>query len=167
MARQLDQPDNAYLPGVAWRSRAGEVAGIMQMPGELQPLARAARMRRHEFVRRCWQAGVRVTAGTDGAGLGRLLPGFGLQREIVLLREAGLSPFASLQAATINAARALNLADQIGSIETGKAADFGVWTADPVTTALRPADLDAVVLAGVVHRRDTLAGAFGSAAREG
>lgn len=156
IARQADHPDNAYLPDQARRSRAEEVSPIMQMPDQLRPLARATEVKRHEFVRSCWQAGVRITTGTDGAGLGRLLPGFGLHREIGLLREAGLSPFASLRAATINAAEALNLADQIGSVEAGKTADFSIWTADPLTTHLRPVDLDTVVLGGVVHRPGTL-----------
>jgi imidazolonepropionase-like amidohydrolase len=158
LAQQADHQDNAYLPGEARRSQAAEeISPIMQMPDELRPLARATQVKRHEFIRRCWQAGVRITAGTDGAGLGRLLSGFGLHREIGLLREAGLSPFASLRAATISAAEALNLADQIGSIEVGKTADLGVWTADPLTTHLRPADLEVVVLGGVVHRPGALA----------
>jgi cytosine/adenosine deaminase-related metal-dependent hydrolase len=158
IARQADHPDNAYLSGEARRSQAAEeISPIMQMPDQLRELARVTEVKRREFVRRCWQAGVRITAGTDGAGLGRLLPGFGLHREIGLLREAGLSPLASLRAATINSAQALNLADQIGSIDVGKTADLSVWTADPLTTHLRPADLDMVVLGGVVHRPGTLA----------
>jgi len=158
IARQADHPDNAYLSGEARRSRAAEeIAPIMQMPDELRELARVTEVKRREFVRRCWQAGVRITAGTDGAGLGRLLPGFALHHEIGLLREAGLSPFASLRAATISAAQALRLADQIGSIEAGKTADLGVWAADPLTTHLRPENLDLVVLGGVVHRPGTLA----------
>jgi hypothetical protein len=157
IARQADHQDNAYLPGEARRRLAAEeISPIMQMPDQLRSLARATQVKRREFVCRCWQAGVRITAGTDGASLGRLLPGFGLHGEIGLLREAGLSPFASLRAATISAAQALNLAGQIGSIEVGKTADLSVWTADPLTAHLRPADLDMVVLGGVVHRRGTL-----------
>jgi imidazolonepropionase-like amidohydrolase len=128
----------------------------MQVPEQFRALAHVTEPKRREFVRRCWQAGVRITTGTDGADLGRLLPGFGVHHEIALLRESGLSPFASLQAATINAAQALNLTDQIGSVEAGKAADFGVWTADPLTSHLRPTDLDLVVLGGAVHRPSAL-----------
>jgi Amidohydrolase family len=158
IAGQSDHPDNAYLSDQARRSAAAEeVPAIMQMPEGLRALAYATEPKRCEFVRRCWQAGVRITTGTDGAALGKLLPGYGVHHEIALLRGSGLSPFASLQAATSNAARALNLAGQIGSIEAGKAADFGVWTADPLTSHLRPADLDLVVLGGAVHRPSALA----------
>jgi imidazolonepropionase-like amidohydrolase len=157
IAGQAAHPDNAYLSEEARRLEAAEeVPALMQTPDELRALAQAIEPKRREFVRKCWQAGVRVTAGTDGAGLGKLLPGFGIHHEIALLRLAGLSPFASLQAATINAARALNLADQIGSIEAGKVADFGVWTADPLTCHLRPADLGHVVLGGLVHQGSDL-----------
>jgi len=158
IAGQSDHPDNAYLPDEVRRSAAAEeVPAIMQMPEELRALSRATEPKRREFVRRCWQAGVRITTGTDGAALGKLLPGFGVHHEIALLRDSGLSPFGSLQAATISAARALNLADEIGSIEAGKTADFGVWTADPLTSHLRPADLDRVVIGGAVHLPSALA----------
>jgi imidazolonepropionase-like amidohydrolase len=158
IAGQSEHPDNAYLPGQVRRSAAAEeVPAIMQMPEELRALAHATEPKRREFVRRCWQAGVRITTGTDGAALGKLLPGFGVHHEIALLRDSGLSPFGSLQAATISAARALNLGDTIGSIEAGKAADFGVWTADPVTSHLRRADLARVVVGGAVHLPSALA----------
>jgi imidazolonepropionase-like amidohydrolase len=164
IAAQVDHPDNACLPEQTRRSAAAEeVPAIMQMPGDLRPLADATEPKRREFVRRCWQAGVRVTTGTDGAALGKLLPGFGVHHEIELLRDSGLSRFASLQAATISAAQALSLADQIGSIEAGKAADFGVWTADPLTSHLRPDDLALVVLHGTVHQPSALAAAASTA----
>jgi imidazolonepropionase-like amidohydrolase len=158
IASQSDHPDNAYLPDHVVRGEAAEeVPAIMRMPEEVRELAHATEPKRREFVRRCWQAGVRITTGTDGAALGKLLPGFGVHHEIALLRDSELSPFASLQAATINSARALNLADQIGSIEVGKVADFGIWTADPVTSHLRPTDLDLLVLGGAVHQPSALA----------
>jgi imidazolonepropionase-like amidohydrolase len=167
IASQADHPDNAYLPDHVRRAAAAQdVSPIMQMPDQLRGLARATERKRREFIRRCWQKGVRITTGTDGAALGRLLPGFGVHHEIDLLRDSGLSPFASLRAATINGATALNLGDQIGSIEVGKVADFGVWTADPVANQLRPTDLELLVLGGVVHQPAGLAAAASSPADE-
>ena len=46
-----------------------------------------------------------------------------------------LTPLEALQGTTIHAAKALGLADQIGSLEVGKCADFALWR------ITRPADL--------------------------
>ena len=46
--------------------------------------------------------------------------------------ESGLPPFAALQAATIQNARVLNKAAELGSIEEGKLADMVIIDADPL-----------------------------------
>jgi imidazolonepropionase-like amidohydrolase len=50
-----------------------------------------------------------------------------------LLKEAGLSTFDVLAAATINAAKALNLDNQIGKIATNYKADFIYSSINPIT----------------------------------
>jgi len=77
----------------------------------------------HSQTRGTLWAGVRIVAGTDGAGLGTMLPGFGLQHELQLLVESGLTPLQAIQAATINAAAALRKEHDLGGVEPGYFAD--------------------------------------------
>ena len=72
------------------------------------------------------ERGVRIAMGTDG-GVGSHLP-----TELSLMVEHGMSPLASLRAATIDAARLLGLDGEIGTLEAGKAADLLLVDGDPI-----------------------------------
>ncbi|MBI3478239.1 MAG: amidohydrolase family protein [Acidobacteria bacterium] len=76
-------------------------------------------------------AGGLLIAGPDPTGAGDVLPGFGDQREIELLVEAGFSPVDAIKIATLNGATYLGRQDQIGSIAAGKHADLVVIKGDP------------------------------------
>jgi len=86
-------------------------------------------------------AGGLLLAGPDPVGNGGVIPGFGDQREIELLVEAGLAPVEAIRIATLNGAVFLGRQDQIGSIAAGKNADLVVMKGDPVT---RIADIENV-----------------------
>jgi 5-methylthioadenosine/S-adenosylhomocysteine deaminase len=81
-------------------------------------------------VSRLIRAGVNVGLGTDGAASNNRLDLFAEMRLAALLAKgtsgdaAALPAADALQAATLNAARALNLDSQIGSIVPGKRADL-------------------------------------------
>jgi imidazolonepropionase-like amidohydrolase len=79
------------------------------------------------FVR----AGGLLLAGPDPTGNGGVLPGFGDQRELELLVEAGFTPIEAIHIATANGARYEKQLDRIGTIETGKRADLVVLKGDP------------------------------------
>ena len=81
----------------------------------------------HAFV----GAGGLLLAGPDPMGRGDVLPGFGDQREIELLVEAGFSPVEAIKIATLNGAIYLGRDKQIGSVATGKNADLVVLKGDP------------------------------------
>jgi imidazolonepropionase-like amidohydrolase len=81
-------------------------------------------------VRAALAAGVPIAMGTD-AGVPFIRHGDNAI-ELVLMVEAGLSPMHSIVASTSNAARALGLQHEIGTIEAGKCADLLVVDGDPL-----------------------------------
>jgi imidazolonepropionase len=107
-------------------------------------------------ARRFIEAGVPVAIGTDfnpGTSPTANLP---LAMTVACL-SLGLTPAEALAAVTINAAHALALGDEIGSIEPGKQADLVVWgvpTADQIPY-WPGADLarDVIKRGHVVHHR--------------
>ncbi|MCU1272328.1 MAG: amidohydrolase [Acidobacteriaceae bacterium] len=78
-------------------------------------------------------AGGLLLAGPDPTGDGGVVPGFGDQREIELLVEAGFSPVEAIKIATMNGATYLGRQEQTGSIVAGKNADLVVIKGDPTT----------------------------------
>ncbi|MBX3705620.1 MAG: amidohydrolase family protein [Pseudomonadales bacterium] len=84
-----------------------------------------------QFVNDYKNAGGRVAAGSD-AGFIYRIPGFGFVRELELLQEAGFHPLEVIQAATLNGAEVLGLADQIGSLLPGKKADIVLVGENPL-----------------------------------
>ena len=76
-------------------------------------------------------AGGLLLSGPDPTGRGDVLPGFGDQRGIELLVEAGFSPVEAIKIATLNGAIYLGRDKQIGSVAAGKNADLAVIKGDP------------------------------------
>ncbi len=76
-------------------------------------------------------AGGLLMNGPDPTGNGGVLPGFGDQRGVELLVEAGFTPEEAIRISSLNGATYLGLADRIGSIAVGKDADVVVVNGDP------------------------------------
>jgi imidazolonepropionase-like amidohydrolase len=83
------------------------------------------------FERAFVAAGGLLLAGPDPTGNGGVLPGFGDQREVELLVEAGFTPLEAIRIATENGARYQGRLDRIGTIGIGKQADLVVIRGDP------------------------------------
>jgi imidazolonepropionase-like amidohydrolase len=113
--------------------------------------ARDGFRKRQRLVGMLHNAGARLLAGTDCFGLGKQLPGLGLQNELALLVESGLSPLAALQAATVTAAEALGQSETLGTLESGKLADIVVLEADPLADIQNARRVRTVVKAGRVY----------------
>lgn len=76
------------------------------------------------------KAGVNVSIITDAP----VIPLQHLPMCAGLAASAGLDYEEAWRAITINPARAIGIADRVGSLEIGKDGDVVIWTADPITT---------------------------------
>ena len=110
-------------------------------------------------------AGGLLLAGPDPTGNGGVIPGFGDQRELELLVEAGFTPVEAIRIGTLNGATYLGLADRIGSIAQGKNADLFIVKGNPAATI---ADVENVIVVfkdgvGYESRKllDSVRGRFG------
>ena len=156
-AMDTDNPANADVPEDVREAFASqERPQIFDVSEVNLETARDGFRKRQRFVGMLHEAGARLLAGTDSFGLGKHLPGLGLQNELALLVESGLSPLAALQAATITAADALGQAETLGALEEGKLGDIVVLEADPLIDIQNARRVRTVVKAGRVYDAATL-----------
>jgi imidazolonepropionase-like amidohydrolase len=104
------------------------------------------------------KAGGTLLAGPDPTGLGGTLPGFGDQREIELLVEAGFTPVEAIHIATENGARFLKEDDRIGTLAPGKLADLVIVRGDPSSTVSDIENVEIVFKDGVGYDSAKLIG---------
>ena len=121
-ADHLAAPSDAGIDALATTAADGQwvVATVL-------PVTTWFLMKEHGApVRRFIDRGIPVAIGTDfnpGTSPTASLP---LAMTVACV-ELGMTPDEALSAVTINAARALGLEDEVGSLEPGKAADLVVW----------------------------------------
>jgi len=106
--------------------------------------ARSVVEQHRSAVRTAIGAGVRLAMGTDSG----ITPHGRNLRELALMAELGMAPPAVLEAATRSAAQLLGVADERGTIEPGKLADFTLIEGDAFDLETLPDRIDSVWLAG-------------------
>jgi imidazolonepropionase-like amidohydrolase len=86
---------------------------------------------RKQMVNELWKAGVPLMAGSDAPEFFGVA-GFGLHDELMTMVDAGLTPYAALQTATVNPATFLQMNTRTGTIAVGKEADLVLLNKDPL-----------------------------------
>lgn len=119
------------LTAMSAESKASYLAARARVPAV--PNSRAEQLLRKEmaFELAFAKAGGLLLAGPDPTGMGGVLPGFGDQRELELLVEAGFTPVEAIHIYTANGAAFLGRLDRIGTLAPGKQADLVVVKGDP------------------------------------
>jgi imidazolonepropionase-like amidohydrolase len=92
------------------------------------------------------KAGVAIVPGSDTG-----LVGFGLDRELELYVQAGMTPLEAIQSATIVSARAMKLDRDSGTIEVGKRADLILVDGNPLANISDIRKVSRVVTNGRVY----------------
>jgi imidazolonepropionase-like amidohydrolase len=111
--------------------RSNDAAAIRKRYGTDASPWPAAFRKEEEFEYEFSKAGGLLLAGLDPTGMGGVIAGFGDQREVELLVEAGFTPLEAIHIATYNGAQYLGEPDKIGTIAPGKQADLVVIKGDP------------------------------------
>lgn len=96
------------------------------------------------------ELGGTVVAGTDTPGGVWTLPGMGLHRELELFVEIGFTEMKALQAATINAAKAINMRE-IGTIKEGHIADLVILNQNPLENIQHTKDIYKIIKGGRMY----------------
>ena len=134
MARRAEWHDDYTLPAV-WRfygpSRISHGSYWLNWGTEQEVAWKENYQIWMRFVNEYKNKGGRVTTGSESGFIYQLY-GFAYIRELELLREAGFHPLEVIRAATSKGAEALGMADQIGSVEVGKLADFVITEENPL-----------------------------------
>ncbi len=116
-------------------------------PASLKKAEEAGAVARNSHVR-AFKAGVKVAFGTDSG-----VPPHGINaQEFKLMVDAGMTPMAAIQAATVNAADLLGRSDSLGTIEAGKDADIIAVSGSPLDDVTRLQQVDFVMRRGAVHK---------------
>ncbi len=98
---------------------------------------------------RAYKAGVKIAFGTD-AGVG--MHGDNWQ-EFVFMTEAGMPAHEAILSATIEGAKLLNEAQDLGSIKVGKFADLIAVPGNPLTDIKLMGKVNFVMKAGVIYKQ--------------
>ena len=96
-----------------------------------------------------------VVAGTDTPALIYTFPGMALHRELELFNEIGMTEMETLQAATIHAARSINL-PTIGAIKEGYIADLVVLNENPLDAIQHTKEIHRIIKGGRMYSQEEI-----------
>ena len=108
---------------------------------------------KQELVKRFYDmgGGYLITMGTDHPSTGEFFSPFSVHRELALFVKSGIPEAAVLRFATVNAAKALRVDGDLGTIEAGKIADLVILEGNPLDDIRNTRQVRVVFKDGVAY----------------
>lgn len=131
-----------------WKAHEEQIDAIRKYNAKPHKLTKA-------IAKTYYDMGGTVVAGTDTPALLYTYPGMALHRELEIFVEIGFTEMEALQAATVNAAKSINLND-IGSIQEGKIADLVILKENPIDNIKHTQEIDLIVKGGKAYNQEEI-----------
>ncbi|MFJ8511896.1 amidohydrolase family protein [Lysinibacillus xylanilyticus] len=131
-----------------WKQQSEHIDSIKKYNAKTHNLEKA-------IAKIYYDMGGTVVAGTDTPGLVYTYPGMVLHRELEIFVEIGFSELEALQAATVNAAKSINL-DGIGVIKEGNIADLVILNDNPLEDIKHTQDIHFIIKGGKVYTQEEI-----------
>jgi len=122
-----------------------------ELPEFIRKDAMIGEIQRRNFER-AQGPGIRMTFGTDAG----IYPHGDNARQLAVMVRYGMTPMQAMQAATVNGADAIGLAEQIGTLKTGAYADLIATSDDPLNDIRALERVGFVMKGGAVVRDDRI-----------
>jgi cytosine/adenosine deaminase-related metal-dependent hydrolase len=122
---------------------------------EVDKLYRASYANMMRMVKKLYDSGVQIVAGTD------LTNGYGLHRELEIYNQAGIPASEVLRIATLGAAQVMHMDKDLGSVSPGKFADMILVNGDPAANISDIRHIEVVIKNGAIFRPAELYPEFG------
>ena len=139
-----------FVPTISagkWAEEKSRIAGFF--PDLVKPKAATIGGRIQQTFADAYKAGVKIAFGTD-AGVYEHGNNW---REFIYMTEAGMPALEAIHSATIEGARLLGVADELGSIKAGKLADIVAVQGDPLQDINLMGKISFVMKAGQIYRQ--------------
>ena len=139
-----------FVPTISagkWAEEKSHIAGFF--PDVVRPKAASIGGKIQQTFAAAYKAGVKIAFGTD-AGVYEHGNNW---REFVYMTEAGMPALDAIHSATIEGARLLGVANELGSIKPGKIADIIAVPGDPLQDITQMGKVSFVMKAGQIYRQ--------------
>lgn len=125
---------------------------ISGAPPAVVAKSRAADAQQERMFKKALERGVRIAFGTDAG----VCPHGSQAEQFVNMVKLGMKPLAALRAATSVDAQLFDVADRLGTLESGKLADVIAVPGDPSQDIRQMQKVFFVMKEGVVYRRESI-----------